>query len=201
MARPKPDADKIRREMISIAETLLAESGGQRLVLSDITQRMGISQSYAHRFFATKKDLVAAMATHWFQEVERETAKVVQSNLDKNEKLEAFILAILTIKRNKFDENPALFKAYLTMAQDHLDIVQKHTSKLTEQLTEILDGIVSTEDLNEAVSLVEDATAMFRIPHMIALNRAKTTDKRAKAVVAAVLAHLSLQYSQFETRN
>ena len=76
------------------------------------------------------------------------------------------------------------------MAQDHLDIVERHTSKLTEQLTEILNGIVSTDDLNEAVSLVEDATAMFRIPHMIALYRAKATDKRAKAVVAVLLEHL-----------
>jgi len=190
MARPKPDSGKIRAEIIKSAETMLTQSSGRRLVLSDIANDLGMSQSNLHRFFATKHDLIETLAQNWFDEVEKRTSQILQSDLTWDQKLRSFILTILRVKRDKFDDDPSLFIAYLDLAKNHEKIVQRHSTKLTSQLEIILAEFLPESELINTVQLVEDSTAMFRIPHMIALFRSKVSDNRANQVIDLILKNL-----------
>ncbi|MGB7334467.1 MAG: TetR/AcrR family transcriptional regulator [Salaquimonas sp.] len=191
MARPKPDIEQVRSDMLQMAEILLIESGGRRIILSDVAGRLGMSQSYAHRFFPTKHDLIAALAENWFSKVEAKGAEIVSSNSTPAEKLRAYVLGILEIKRDKFDENPQLFLAYLDMAKDHEPIVKKHVNHLTSQLKTILLDLVAAGKVDNAIQLVEDSTILFRAPQLIAANRSKATNKRAEQVIDMLLKTLS----------
>ena len=176
--------------MLDAAERLLAASKGRRLILSDVAAEVGMSQSYAHRFFPRKADLVRALALRWFAEVEAEADRIVAADLPAQGALRAYILTILKLKRDRFDADPALFRAYLTLAQDHMDIVQIHTAHLSDGLRSILARLVPAHAVDAALALVEDATARFRIPMMIAAQRHLATDARAEAVLEMLCAQL-----------
>ena len=170
---------------------MLVETQGRRLVLSELAARVGISQSYAHRFFPTKADLLRTLAKRWFAEVEAESMRITALDLPAPERLETWILTILRLKRDKFDENQALYLAYLDLALGHMDLVKAHTDLLTRDLASIVSGIVGKDRLADALALVEDATLLFRTPQNIARLRARATDERARAVVKMCLDHLT----------
>lgn len=190
MRQAKADAATVRRSLILAAEHMLEETGGRRLVMSELASRVGLSQSHAHNYFATKDDLVRALAVHWFAEVEAKAKRAVADAKTAEEKLKRYVLAMLKVKRAKFDANPELFRAYLALASEHVDVVHEHGSALREVLETTVAGLVPAADVKASVQLVEDMTVLFRVPHMIAMFRASVTDKRAEAVVDAVLAAL-----------
>lgn len=187
MARPAPDTSNIRAEMLDAAEALLAESGGQRLVMSDIARRLGMSQSYAHRFFPTKHDLVGGLAARWFEAVEAIGAEIIAGNDPAPLRLRRLILATLAVKRSRFDENPQLFIAYMDLARDHMTLVTAHAAVLRGQIREVVSEIVAPQNIELALELTEDATMRFRVPQFIAQYRQTATDQRANAIVDMVL--------------
>ncbi|WP_338446007.1 hypothetical protein V5F89_12750 [Pelagerythrobacter marensis] len=191
MARAKADVATVRAKLLAEAERMLAQTRGRRLVLSELAQRVGMSQSYAHRFFPTKADLVRALAARWFREVEAASAEAASLDLAPAERLERWVLALLSLKRDRYDADPAVFDAYLALAADHMDLVAAHTDRLTDDLRRILSDLVSPADLERAVQTVEDATMLFRVPFAISRFRDRATDDRARAVVAALLPALS----------
>lgn len=190
MARPRIDEDEIRNRLIDAAELALEDSRGQRLVLSDLARRVGISQSYTHRFFPTKADLVRALAQRWFADVEQESRRALEDGGPASKRLKAWVLNCLRIKRDRYDKNPILFDAYLDLASGHMDLVKIHTSRLRRDLEEIVSGIVSAGDVERATHLIEDATLLFRTPHNISRYRLLATDERAEDVVDMLISHL-----------
>ncbi|USA40725.1 TetR family transcriptional regulator [Pelagerythrobacter marinus] len=191
MPRPPADVAAVRARMVDEAERMLVESGGRRLVLSDLARRVGMSQSYAHRFFPTKADLVRALAGRWFREVEARSAEIAALDLPGPERLERWVLALLALKRERHDADPAVFEAYLALAADHMDLVGAHTARLTDDLARIVAAFVPADEVEQAVQVVEDATMPFRVPFAIARFRARATDARARAVVAALVRALA----------
>lgn len=191
MARPRIDQDALRNRILAAAESLLEETDGRRLVMSEIADRIGISQPYVHRFFATKADLVRALAQRWFDEVEHTSRTVVEAKAPAADRLEAWLLTLLRLKRDRYDENPALFTAYLRLAADHPDLVATHADRLHGDLKDIIKGLAPPARLAHAVELVEDATVLFRIPGNIATFRQAATDSRARAMVKMLVSQLS----------
>lgn len=188
MARPA--AEDIAEKLIAEAENMLAQTQGRRLVMSELAARVGISQPYAHRFFATKADLVRALAERWFAAVEAESTRIAATDLPPAERLEAWLLGILRLKRDRFDADPVLFRAYLDLAAEHMDIVTDHVARLGEDAAAILSELVPQNALPEARQVFEDATVLFRVPANIAAFRSRVSDERARAVVLAVIAGL-----------
>lgn len=182
MARPKPDTDKIRSRLIAEAEAQLEETDGRRLVLSDLAERVGMSQSYVHTFFQTKSDLIRELATRWFEAVETVSAETAIAEAPADVRLEHWVLSILRIKRGRFDANPKLFRAYLELASAHMDLVHSHAAALRADLVQIVLDLVGEQDIDDAVLLVENATLLFRTPQNIAAYRDRATDEAAQAV-------------------
>ncbi|MEY8798776.1 hypothetical protein AB9K35_00335 [Leisingera sp. XS_AS12] len=182
MARPKPDAEKIRARLIAEAEAQLQASDGRRLVLSDLAQRLGMSQSYVHAFYPTKADLVRALVARWFEEVEAASRQAAAAEDDAEARLEQWVLSILRIKRSSFDANPKLFHAYLQLAAGHMDLVRNHVAALRDDLTRIARDMVPEDEVDAAVLVIENATLLFRTPSNIAAYRDRATDASARAV-------------------
>ncbi len=191
MARPKADTAKIRADLIAAAEKQLEQTDGRRLVLSDLAEAVGMSQSYVHTFFPTKADLVRALAVKWFQAVETVSHKAAYADQPAEERLENWLLGILRVKRDRFDANPKLFRAYLELASRHKDLVQNHVAKLRIDLVSILREMVPEQQLAATVDLCEDATLLFRTPQNIAAYRNRATDNAARAVCKVLVAQIS----------
>lgn len=150
-----------------------------------------MSQSYVHTFFPTKADLVRALAAKWFKSVEAVSHEAAYADAPAEERVENWLLGVLRVKRDRFDANPQLFRAYLELAIDHMDLVQTHVSALRNDLEVILRDMVPESRLAEAVDLYENATLLFRTPQNIAAYRSRATDEAARAVSKALVAQLS----------
>lgn len=170
---------------------MLVETRGRRLVLSELAARVGISQSYLHRFFPKKSDLVRMLAERWFAEIQTTSSRVATLDSTAEERLELWILEILRLKRSRFDESPELYLAYINLASAHIDLVKTPTDALTSHLSIIVRDLVGDARLASALAVVEDATLLFRTPQNIARLRANATDYRAKAVVKMCIKYLT----------
>jgi len=191
VARPKADTDKIKARLIIEAEKQLEQSDGRRLVLSDLAERVGMSQSYVHTFFPTKADLVRALAAKWFDAVEAVSCDAVRNNQPAEQRLETWLLEVLRIKRDRFDANPKLFRAYLELASGHMDLVQSHVEALRRDLETIVTDLVPASRVLAALDVIENATLLFRTPQNIAAYRSRATDDAARAICQLIVKQLS----------
>lgn len=191
MARPKVDQDAIKDQILEIANTLLVESNGQRLSLSDIAKHMSVSQPYIFRYFKNKKELIGALATRWFQSVEHSGERVCNSDLDWDDKLRAYTIETLRIKKTAFEKNPKLFAAHLSLASQHKSVVKDHTQLLNNQIAGILAEKNNKSPSDEILNLVLDATVQFRSPYAILSNPEYATEERANKVLDALTHYLN----------
>lgn len=190
MPRPKPDSEKIKLRLIAEAEAQLEQSDGRRLILSDLAERVGMSQSYVHAFFPTKADLVRALASKWFESVEETSKAAAQADASPEIRLERWLLTILQKKRDRFDANPKLFRAYLELAGAHMDLVQVHVEALRRDLETIVRDMTPAPEVGATVQLIENATLLFRTPQNIAAYRSRATDDAAREVCQLLLSHI-----------
>jgi AcrR family transcriptional regulator len=193
VARPKADTDKIKARLIEEAEKQLEQSDGRRLVLSDLAARVGMSQSYVHTFFPTKADLVRALAVKWFDAVETVSRDAAHADQAAEDRLETWLLEILRIKRDRFDANPKLFRAYLELASAHMDLVETHVAALHSDLKAIVTDMVADAEVKDAVELIENATLLFRTPQNIAAYRSRASDAAARSICRLVVAQIGAQ--------
>lgn len=186
MPRPKANVAEARALILAEAEQLLGETDGRRLVLSEVAARMGISQSYVHRFFRTKADLVQSLAERWFSEIHTEADRVAALDLPAEERLELWVLALMRLKRARYEENPELFQAYLDLASKNMDLLEKHATELDESLRRILSDMVPKATLEACTACVQDATVLFTVPFNIARFPGRATDERAQNVLRVI---------------
>lgn len=196
MARPRIDADSIKEQIIDIARQLVIESGGKRLVLSDIAHRMGVSQPYIYSHFKNKQALFSVLAERWFAELEEAGQAVCATERAWQCKLRDLIQTFLAIKKAEYEKDPALFSASLELASPHRDIIERHIAKLHGQVRCILAEIVPPSQLDTMAHMVLDATSAFRVPYEIARAPARATPERAEEVIAALIHYLESCFAE-----
>jgi len=193
LPRPHIDARAVRDRIVAIAEELLVESCGQRLVLSDIAARMGVSQPYIYRHFKNKQALIAELAERWFHKIEKVGHDICLTDKRWQDQLKEHILQTLKLKRAAYDHNPKLFAAYLSMAQLHPTLIEKHINTLIAQITQILSRHVPKQDIELFVNFILDATVQFRTPAAIINAPTHATEERATIVIDAVITYIESQ--------
>lgn len=181
----------MKLRLIAEAEAQLEKSDGRRLILSDLAEHVGMSQSYIHTFFPTKADLVRALAGNWFESVEKASRTAVLADVSPEMRLERWVLSILRRKRDRFDANPKLFRAYLELAGGHMDLVQVHVEALRQDLETIVRDLTQADEVAATVQLIENATLLFRTPQNIAAYRSRATDDAARDVCRLLLSHVA----------
>jgi AcrR family transcriptional regulator len=190
MARPKVENAEIRESLLQAAEHRLRRQGSPRFSVTDLAADCRMSQSNVYRFFPNKAALMAGLAERWFEDVEVALQVEISAAESWQSKLAAFVRVQLAIKSERFDDDPDLFRAYLTLAGEHPEPVTIHVSRLRKMLEGILGALFEGSELKRACELVEDATQLFRDPFLIARLRPRCTEERAEAVLAAVLSEL-----------
>ncbi len=70
-------ADSTRTRLLDAASVVLAHYGPRKLSLTDIATHAGVSRPTLYRHFASKQDLLVALATHERQRFESELAAAV----------------------------------------------------------------------------------------------------------------------------
>ncbi|WP_274423900.1 TetR/AcrR family transcriptional regulator [Chelativorans sp. YIM 93263] len=195
MARPKPDEDLIKAQLLDAAERLLARYGPAKVTVTEIASECGMSQSNAYRYYPTKQALMAAFAARWFSEVEAKLAEIAQGQGTPRARLRHLLKTQLAIKIERHDRDPALFRAYLELAAANPAAVAAHSKRLSS----LIDGLVAeTSDglsgrkinLAATTQAILDATLMVRDPWLIARFRDALDKERADSLIDLAISAL-----------
>src|SRR5580698_3632752 len=87
----------LRQELLRVAEAALEARGVQQLSLRELSRELGVSHASPQRHFATKQDLINALATVGFQRLDSITARATAAapGQDFNARLTKVALAHL----------------------------------------------------------------------------------------------------------
>lgn len=192
MARPRPDENAIRDQLLATAESLLSFYGAGKVTVTDIAAACGMSQSNAYRYFPSKASLMAALGERWFAEVAAMTDEIIARNAPPREKLREIILATFQIKRARLEADPGLFAAYMDLAAANAWTVTAYTEERNLKIAGLVSAHLAslgnrTARADHIAQTLLDATVLIRDPNLILQNRANLTDERAERLAAFAL--------------
>lgn len=196
MARPKPDPTLVREQMLLASEDLLARHGPAKLTVTDVAAAVGMSQSYAYRFFASKQSLLEALGERWLAGIEAELVAVAAASDNPAERFVRFIARQYELKRNKALADPRLFKSYLDLGITNTAVVERHLARLSAELEKIMAdcaaaGLIAGRDPVDAAHLAEALTVRFREPALVLQHLATDTPRMAAEAAGIIFAGLA----------
>lgn len=187
MARPKADVEAVRERLLAAAEEIIRSNDATRLTVSDIAAVVGMGQSNVYRYVRSRHHLVELLAQRWFGAIEAAVAGSIAGAATPQDRIARWVIETMAQKTARYDDDPALFGAYLDLAKGHDAVVAAHVGRLRDLVKPSVAALVGQRHVPAAFDLLEDATAQFRTPHLIVLHRPRLTAERAMAVVDAVL--------------
>ncbi|MDB4891071.1 MAG: TetR family transcriptional regulatory protein [Gemmatimonadetes bacterium] len=188
----------MRERILQTAEALLRRHGPSKTSVVDVSRAMQMSHANVYRHFASKAALHDAIAERWLHRVSTPLADIASGPGTASERLEAWVLALMEMKRRKVLDDPEMFATYHAVATAARGVIDAHVTTLQNQLCDIIEsGMVSGEftptDAGVAARAVLDATARFHHPHHVldaATRDAADEVRAARAVIGLISAGL-----------
>ncbi|MFI6701213.1 TetR family transcriptional regulator [Streptomyces sp. NPDC050509] len=174
--------------ILEATEEVLRRYGPAKATVVDVARLLGVSHGSVYRHFRTKAALREAVTARWLSRTERVLQEIVDGEAGPGpEKLRGWLLALFDTKRHKAGDDPELFATYSVLAGEHSDTVDAHLTKLTGQLTRIVEeGVRAGEfvapDPAGAAGALFVATARFHDPCYAPEWRKPTIDADFTAV-------------------
>ncbi|MBW4697082.1 MAG: TetR family transcriptional regulator [Aphanocapsa lilacina HA4352-LM1] len=186
-------SDITRSRILETAELLLRRHGPAKLTVTDVARHLGMSHANVYRHFASKADLLDAVAERWLRTVSGALEPIALADGPAAERLEGWAVGLWQQKRRKISDDPEHFAMYHGVAEAARGVVARHVETLLGQLERILaDGAASGEfqmtDPPAAARAVWNATVRFHHPHLVTANPA--CEAELQAVLALVTAGL-----------
>ncbi|MBW4471839.1 MAG: TetR family transcriptional regulator [Stenomitos rutilans HA7619-LM2] len=155
--------------ILDAAEEVLRRYGPAKTTVVDVARFLEVSHGTLYRHFPSKAALRDAVAERWLHRVAAPLSAVVTDQGSAIERLHCWFELLMKLKRQKVLDDPELFATYAAIAEEARDVVQAHVRDLIQQLTQIIEsGIASQElmvtDAHEAAKALFSATVRFHHP-------------------------------------
>ncbi|KYC41801.1 hypothetical protein WA1_17400 [Scytonema hofmannii PCC 7110] len=197
MAQTERTAQETQELILATAEAHLRRYGYARTTVSEIARACKMSHANVYRFFKTKADVMDAVVGRWFSGIEQALQEMTQKSVSAEECLQAYILGLYRLKRDKLAADPELFDAYLAIVEADRTVIEHHLQVLSSILLGILTrGVESGEfqiaDLSLATSAVTAATLKFHHPWLVRESAHEPLEEQAIAVVKLLTVALTV---------
>ncbi|WP_018636360.1 TetR/AcrR family transcriptional regulator [Parafrankia elaeagni] len=111
------------QRILSSAFTVLARLGSQRLTMADISRQSGLSRGTVYRYFSTKDEVLAALATHLRTTFETQLNRMIASQPGLDRRVDVVVEHLLSFTHdseflNVVDVDPWFVRSFLA---DHID--------------------------------------------------------------------------------
>lgn len=87
--------------ILNTTRQFLSETGYESITTAEIAARCGVSEATLFKYFASKRDLLQAVAEQWFSEIIESIQTTENSSLSTYERLRRLIFESLSILRNE----------------------------------------------------------------------------------------------------
>jgi len=191
----RPGADT-RERILAAAETLLRRHGLAKTTVVDVARMLGMSHANVYRHFASKAELQDTLVETWLQQVAEPLTAIATRDEPVAQRVESWLVTLVTLKRRKRFGDPELFAAYHEAAEASRAVVDRYIAEIRAQLAGLIaegvqDGVFVTDNPQHAAITAFDAVARFTHPHLVTEVAADDIEARAQRVVRLILAGLT----------
>lgn len=193
----KEKTSKSPRELIlETAKTLLRRFGEDKMTVVDIARNLGMSHANVYRYFRSKNEIFDAIIDQWLSKIEAFVDEIAQRPDSAANRIEAVVLELHRKRRQKLQEDAAVFETYQRVIESRPDVVAKRRETIFNVFKKLIEsgierGEFSSVDSQEAATILRDATALFLHPLMIPTALNEDLEQRARNVVGCILSGFS----------
>lgn len=185
-----------RKLILETARTLLRRFGADKLTVVDIARALDMSHANVYRFFKNKSEILDAIVDEWMSKMEAFIEAIAQRPAPAADRIEAVVLELHRRRRQKLLEDAEVYETFRRVVEMRPDVIAQRREKIVNVFKRLVEeGIKSGEfapvDVDEAATVLKDATALFLHPFMIPTTLKEETDDRAKNIVRYILAGFS----------
>lgn len=161
-------SEVLTKEQILIAtEETLRRFGISKTSVTDVAAALGVSHGTIYRHFKSKVELLEGATEKWLEEkIIMPLTEVCQdSSMDGVQHLKAYVNTLIELKRHYARKDEELFKMYAKITEEAAQLISKHVTRITEQMSEIIRrGGIKADDPSQLARTVFHATARFHHP-------------------------------------
>ncbi len=189
-------AQTAREQILDVAQARLLQFGYHKTTMAEIADDAGMSAANLYRYFANKQDIAAECAGRCMTErLERLRDVARDPRLTPAEKLTNYALGMIEHSHELADPDSKIGEVVAFIARERPELVHDKMSKHHALIAEILSsGIDSGEfDIDDVIDTarnVYSAFVLFDVPLFVGLFAREDFDRRARGVVALVVAGL-----------
>ena len=185
------DLEAGREALLDHVEALIAQRGGVSITLAELAAAAGMSPANLYRFFENKEALYEAVAERWFAPKVRAMEDVLASDLPIRQKFYAFYARRLGMICDDYARDPALFRSYLELGQQHIEIVRGFIDLADHFLAELIaaaiaEGYFPGLEIDAAVSLVNLMLQTFCDPELVVMLIHSVSEEKLAIVVDTI---------------
>ncbi|MGA3068015.1 MAG: TetR family transcriptional regulator [Tepidisphaeraceae bacterium] len=178
-----PDTPLTRDRIVSTAEDVIRRFGPEKATVVDVARALGVSHAAVYQHVATKAALREMVVARWIEQTMPPLRAVVAKPGPAPQKLRRLFETLISIKRQRAQDDPDLFAAYGTLAADAKSVVAAHIDELVALAASIIrtgvdQGSFRPVDAETAGRAVLFATSRFTHP----AHAAEWTDPVIRAV-------------------
>lgn len=123
--------------ILAAARRVLAETGYENFLPSDVAKRCGVSEATIYRYFPTKRDLLIQVAEDWFEEILQLEPEATTGG-DTFSQLRQVVWYSLSIVR----QAPALTRFVLLVLRSDVDYGSRRIYELNRRFTDVVTRVV-----------------------------------------------------------
>lgn len=161
--------EEVKKRIFAAANARFRQYGFNKTTMAEIAQDCGMSPANIYRFYNSKNEIVAEMATTCFRNKEDVLREILRCpGLSAAERLEVFVLEIMRITHARVSGQPKLKEVVDCICRERSDLVSRHKEIKQSLLAEILaegnrsgefevsDIVATAETILQATALAED---------------------------------------------
>ncbi|MCB2184377.1 MAG: TetR/AcrR family transcriptional regulator [Desulfobulbaceae bacterium] len=182
-----------RQQIIKASWALFSQFGFKKTTVAEIAAECSMSPANIYRFFESKKDILAEIVSITFQQDQDILRGIARkTGPSATEKLENFILEMLSRTYQLGIEQSRLREACNVICEERFDLVRKHKEVKQSILAEILaEGNLNHEfnirDIVATAYTILNATVLCQYPVFVTLYPRDELEEMARGIVKLLI--------------
>jgi AcrR family transcriptional regulator len=140
---PTDNIPLTRDRILAAAEDVIRKFGPAKATVVDVARALGVSHAAVYRHVANKAELRDLVVGRWVEATMTPLRAIAAKPGPAPQRLRRLLDTLISIKRRRAADDPALFAAYRTLAADAQSVVSPHIDELVALAATIIsEGIV-----------------------------------------------------------
>jgi AcrR family transcriptional regulator len=197
MPRTGLSALEIKSKAVDEAAAMMREVGFDKVRLTDVARKLGVSHAALYAHFEDKAALFDAVSERWLTQIDDSLAAICKKRGNPADKIVEWMLAFHRAKLAKVQHDPELYKSFDLTANLKKPYVRRHMETVRGQLVELATEAIAKRRLRgadpEAIATVLfESTMAFHHPKLVAAYAHEAREPVLRAVLDSVLRGLKL---------